>query len=176
LEQESFQSLLAKLQPVLANMRETTEAIVARLEELYSSGHYKRPITGEDIGDQRADDLIDSAVEEEDSKRKVQLLRRALRYGKTGVLASKAYLVLGMTYEDLGNTKLAIRHYTNSMEAWKPFATAFFFRGGVYFQLEEWEKAHSDFEQALACEEGLDSAQREELEQYMARILEARNV
>ncbi len=98
----------------------------------------------EEIGDQRTSDLVDQAMEEPDADRAIRLLKRALRYGKTGMHASMAYLELGGRYSDQGDAKRAIVCYTKSVEASKyPNASALYWRGELYYQQEEWDKARS---------------------------------
>jgi tetratricopeptide (TPR) repeat protein len=65
-----------------------------------------------DVGDQRAKDLIDQSYGEYDSKRAIALLHRALRYGRTTIQAHKAYSELGSRYESRGNISRAIMYYT----------------------------------------------------------------
>ena len=130
----------------------------------------------EELGDQRAKDLIDEAVEEAvDAQHAIRLLQGALRFGHTGIQASKAYLALAMRYEDLDNKAKAIECYTKAMEAWHPSATIFFWRGELYYQLEQWDKARNDFEQALAFSEteSLISPEREQAEKYLIELDEA---
>jgi tetratricopeptide (TPR) repeat protein len=129
-------------------------------------------ISKEEFGDQRAKDLIDAADGELDPKRAIQLLHRALRYGRTGIQASKAYQGLGMRYEELGDTARAIKYYTKAMEAWHPSAILFFWRGELYYQRGQWTEARNDFEQALAFPpgEGLVSPEREVAERYLVEL------
>lgn len=129
-------------------------------------------ISDEEFGDQRAKDLIDAADGELDPKRAIQLLHRALRYGRTGIQASKAYQGLGMRYEELGDTARAIKYYTKAMEAWHPSAILFFWRGELYYQRGQWTEARNDFEQALAFPpgEGLVSPEREVAERYLVEL------
>jgi hypothetical protein len=50
----------------------------------------------------RAKDLIDRTDGVRDPLTRITLLHRALRYGRTGIQARKAYQSLGRAYEDLG--------------------------------------------------------------------------
>ena len=67
------------------------------------------------LGDQRAEDLVNSAVGEADPRQAIRLLHRALRYGRTSIQAAKAFQMLGMQHEQLGNTRLAIKYYSEAI-------------------------------------------------------------
>lgn len=128
--------------------------------------------TAVEFGDQRAKDLIDEADGELDPKRAVKLLHKALRYGRTGIQASKAYMGLGMRYEDLGDTARAIKYYTKAIGVGGPSAIILFWRGQLYYQRKQWKEARSDFEQALAFPpgEGLVSPERELAESHLVEL------
>lgn len=123
-----------------------------------------------ELGDQRAKDLIDASYSEPDTRRAIRRLHRALHYGRTGIQATKAYTVLGMKYEDLGNIRLAINYYTKSLEVGGPDGFVYFWRGQLYYQRRNMELARSDLEQALAL--GLSSADRTEAEQLLGKLQE----
>jgi tetratricopeptide (TPR) repeat protein len=123
-----------------------------------------------EFGDQRAKDIIDVAYEEPDPHRAIKLLHRALKYGDTGIQASKAYGELGRLYEDLGDITQAITYYTRAIEVGVPEAYEFFWRGQLFYQLGQWEAARHDFEQALAFEKGFFSPEREQAQCYLAEI------
>jgi tetratricopeptide (TPR) repeat protein len=129
-----------------------------------------------ELGDQRAHDLIDEADEEFDTQRAIRLLRGALRFGHTGIQASKAYAALAMRYEDLGDKAKAIEYYTKALEAWHPSAIDLFWRGELYYQLGQWDNARSDFEKALAfsAEDSLVSPEREQAKGYLVELDESK--
>ncbi|MEJ2746618.1 MAG: tetratricopeptide repeat protein, partial [Anaerolineae bacterium] len=164
-----IQELLQETQSEIKAIETLKLPIEERLEEVY--GHLI--ITHEEFGDQRASDLVDKAdgVPDSNPKKAIKLLQKALKYGETGIQASKAYLGLGMRYEDLGKIDKAIEFYTKSMDALEPFSIALFWRGQLYYEQEQWDKAQSDFEQALSPENGeLDSMNRKEAEDYLAKL------
>lgn len=125
-------------------------------------------VTEEDVGDQRAKDLIDSIELEEDHKAAIRLLQRALRYGHTGIQASKAHFNIALRYEELDNYKLALKYYTKAIEAWKPDGNLWFYRGELYYKLGQLENAQHDLTQALRA--GLLSPELEEAEDYMSEL------
>lgn len=126
-------------------------------------------VRGIELGDQRAKEIIDKAIEEPDPQQAIRLLHEALIYGRTGIQASKAYLELGGRYGDMGNAAQAIRYYTKSIEAWEePNAIAFFWRGELYHQQEQWAEAQEDFEKALSL--GLWSPEREQAQRYLSAV------
>lgn len=96
------------------------------------------------------------------------MLKRALRYGQTGIQASKAYMYLGMRYEDLGNTDQAIAHYSQALAAWEPFALLYFWRGQLYYRRQQWPEAKDDLEKAVAGD--LSSPEDEQAREYLADI------
>lgn len=159
------QALAAEMQQLVAALNQVKLQFDRRLKEVY--GHLL--VTEEMFGDQRAKTLIDmteGAFKPEDA---IPLLEMALEYGQSGIQASKAYLGLGMRYEELGELELAIENYTSSMDAYKPFSIALFWRGRLYFEQGKWEEARADFEQAISFED-LFSPEREEAEQFLAEL------
>src|SRR5262245_38769250 len=76
----------------------------------------------QNVGTQRAKDLVDQADAEPDPKRAIKLLQRALKGGRTGIQAGKAYQSLGSRYEELGDSKRAIEYYTKAIEVDVPNA------------------------------------------------------
>ncbi len=125
---------------------------------------------GSDLGDQRAKDLIDSIEGESDPQRAIRILEQALSYGTTGIQASKAYQDLGMIYEDLEALPNAAEHYTKAMDAWKPSANLYFWRGRVYYKLGRWQEAKKDLETSLIYKSfgwKLCSPEREEAERIL---------
>lgn len=125
----------------------------------------------EDFGDQRAKDLIDmtEGIPDSQPEEAIKLLTEALTYGETGIQASKAYLGLGMRYEDLNDIDKAIENYTKSLDANKPFSICLFWRGKLYFQQGKWPEAKSDFKQALELGE-LVSPEVEQAQDYLKQI------
>jgi tetratricopeptide (TPR) repeat protein len=136
------------------------------------SGEHEIESDAEEFGDQRAKDLIDEADAELEHNRAIKLLHKALRFGRTGIQAHKAYLGLAVRYEDLGNDVRAIKYYTKAMEAWRPTAVILFWRGRLYYRREQWEQARIDFARALGfpSSEGLASPERELAENYLAEV------
>jgi hypothetical protein len=121
-----------------------------------------------EFGDQRAKDLIDEAEGEFEPREAIKLLHRALRYGKTGIQAGKAYQGLGTRYEELGQIARAIRYYTQALEVGGPNSFVLFWRGQLLYQRRQWAEAKADFEQALVL--GLWSPEREEAEAYLGNL------
>jgi tetratricopeptide (TPR) repeat protein len=119
-------------------------------------------------GTQRAKDLVDQADSESDPKRAIKLLQRALKDGRSGIQAGKAYQALGSRYEELGDNQRAIEYYTKSIEVGVQNAFTHFWRGQLYFQRGERVAAQHDLEEALAI--GLFSPERETAEQYLEQI------
>ncbi len=60
-------------------------------------------------------------------------------------LAEK-YLNSGLENSKKGEVELAIEDYTKAIEHNPDFAEAYYYRGGSWLRLEEWEKARSDLE------------------------------
>lgn len=123
-----------------------------------------------EVWDQRAKDLVDEALGLEPLEA-IPLLRKALRYGRTGVQASRAYFVLGMKYEDMGDDKRAVQAYTKSIRAWQPETPspiALFWRGQIHYRNRRLSRARSDLESAL--KNGLTSPEREQAERYLEEI------
>jgi tetratricopeptide (TPR) repeat protein len=126
---------------------------------------------GIEFGDQRAKDLIDLATEQPDPRRAIELLRRALQYGETGIQAGKAYGELGGRYADVGDSAQAIACYTRAIEVGIPNPYDLFWRGRLHYQLGDWEPARRDFKQALGMEH-FWSPEREEAEAYLLEMHE----
>ncbi len=156
--------LAAQTQQVVAAIAQFKPHIDQKLSQLY--GHIL--ITDEEFGDQRAKDLIDEAEGELDHHKAINMLKRALRYGQTGIQASKAYMYLGMRYEDLGDADQAIAHYSQALAAWEPFALLYFWRGQLYYQRGQWPEAKDDLEKAVAGD--LSSPEDEQAREYLADI------
>jgi hypothetical protein len=163
-----YQSLLQKAASVMSAITEAQEQVAA----------WRLAAMQEVIGDQRAKDLVDQAIEYLgfDPQYPIKLLHRALKYGQTGIQASGAYQELGSRYAGLGDYTKAIEYYTKSMEAWRPNAITLFWRGELYYQRGELEKAQVDFEAALgfsARYERLTSPEREKAEHYLVELRQA---
>ncbi len=91
-----------------------------------------------------------------------------MTYGETGIQASKAFVVLGMRYEQLGEFDLAIENYSKSLEAYQqPYGMTYFWQGKLYYQQQKWEAARDDFTKALSLEEQLLSPEKEETKQLL---------
>lgn len=161
-----FQLLISAIQQIATEMQRYWLELDAYLDLRYPNSR----ITRQDMGDQRAKDLIDVAVEEPDPLQAIKLLNRALRYGHTGIQASKAYQGLGSRYKQIGDTPQAIENYTKSLDAWRgrnPFTL--FWRGELYYQQERWEEARTDFERALTSDH-FGSPEYEAAQNYLVRI------
>ena len=158
--------LAVEMEQVVANINQLKLQIDKRMLEVY--GDKLDIFTDEVFGDQRAKDLIDmtEGVPDSQPEEAIKLLNEALTYGETGIQASKAYLGLGMRYEDLNDIDSAIANYTKSLEADKPFSICLFWRGKLYFQQGKWLEAESDFEQALELGE-LVSPEVEQAQDYL---------
>lgn len=167
--QESFsQKHALEMQKLIAEISHLIPLINQKMAEVYQG----KLVIFDDLGDQRAKDLIDEAEGETDLRKAIDLLNEAIEFGDSGIQASKAFIGLGMRYEDLGETELAVNAYSKVLTAWKPFALIYFWRGRLYFQLHRWAKARKDFKQALAFpdEEGLPQPEREEAVKYLNEI------
>jgi tetratricopeptide (TPR) repeat protein len=164
-----IQPLIIKLKDLFVKIKSLEYELTARLQPWQFELYARLQPSGEEIGDERAKDLVDEAVGEPDPDRAIRLLEKALRYGETGMQASSAYMELAGRYSDLGDTERAIEHYTKSIEAYKdPNAFALYWRGELYYQQEEWGKARSDFERAVAI--GLYSPEYEQAQEYLSEL------
>ena len=124
----------------------------------------------DEFGDQEAKDRIDAAESVGPSEALI-LLEKALAFGHTGIQASKAFLRIGLIYEDMGNRPEAIRYYTKSIEAWRheaPEAIVLFWRGKLYLDEELLELAQTDL--AMALKTGLVIPERDQAQRYLAEI------
>jgi tetratricopeptide (TPR) repeat protein len=165
MSEAEIQPLILNLKDLFVEIRSLEFELIARLEQYLVE---PTTVSPEEMGDERAKDLVDQA-EGADAKTAIRLLKKALHYGKTGIQASKAYMELGGRYSDLGEPEKAIEHYTKSIEAYKePNAFALYWRGELYYQQEEWAKARSDFEQAVAI--GLSSPEYEQAQEYLSDL------
>jgi tetratricopeptide (TPR) repeat protein len=121
----------------------------------------------EPLGDQRAKDLIDRNDGEDDPRRAIKRLHRALSYGRTSIQAGKAYQDLGMYYEELGNTRLALKYYTEAIAVKRELGIepvpALFWRGKLYLERGDAADARRDFAEAIELE-GVNSWFPEERE------------
>jgi len=157
--------LIAQLKDLFVELKSLEFELHGRLRPYYE---HLAP-SNEEMGDPRAGDLVDQAMEEPDADRAIRLLKKALRYGKTGIQASTAYMELGGRYSDRGETKRAIAYYTKSIEASSiPNAFTLYWRGELYYQREEWDKALGDFERAVSI--GLHSPEYEQAQEYLTEL------
>jgi tetratricopeptide (TPR) repeat protein len=164
-----IEPLILKLKDLFVEIKSLEYELGARLQPWQSELGSRLQLSREEIGDERAKDLVDMAIEEPDTDTAILLLKKALQYGETGLQASSAYMELGGRYSDLGETEKAIEHYTKSFEAYKePNAFALYWRGELYYQQEEWDKARSDFERAVAI--GLYSPEYEQAQEYLSEL------
>jgi tetratricopeptide (TPR) repeat protein len=172
MERSECQILAAEMQQIILEINQLAPPIYLRMGEVYGDLYYD--LLDNSFGTQEAKDLIDMGNGESDPQQAIKLFQQALTYGETGIQASKAFMELGMRYEDLGEIEKAIEHYTKSLAAWKPFGIGYFWRGRLYYAQGQWEQAQSDFEQALtfASEGLLPSPEREEAEEYLAKLNE----
>lgn len=125
--------------------------------------------------EQLAKDLIDGIEGELDRVRAIQMLHLALRYQPTGIQASKAYMALGIKYEELKQLRKAIDCYTKALEVDNPNARLFLWRGQLYYKLGEWDKSQDDFEQALSFQAsllgvGLFEDEQESANEYLSKL------
>jgi tetratricopeptide (TPR) repeat protein len=163
--QATIRPLIDQLKDVFLELKSLEFELMASLQPYFER---VRPRPGE-MADQRADDLVNEAREEPDADRAISLLKKALRYGKTGIQASSAYMELGARYSDQGQAKKAIAYYTKSIEASEiPNAYALYWRGELYYQQEEWDKALGDFERAVSI--GLYSPEYEQAQEYLSEL------
>lgn len=167
--QEPFsQKYEQEMQELIARVNYLMPLINQKMIEVYQ----EKLIDFDHLGDQRAKDLIDEAEGEADLRKAIELLNKAVEYGESGIQASKAFINLGMRYEDIGEIQPAINFYSKALNAWKPSAMVYFWRGRLYYQLGQWDQARRDFKQALAfpSDEGLYSPEYEEAEQYLIEL------
>lgn len=144
--QVEFQNLSLQLQEIVKTSETMTLQIMEQIRRVYQE--YETP---EALGDQRAKDLIDRANEQPgiSAQQATKLLKKALRYGTTGIQASKAYMRLAMWYEDLGDTAKAIEHYGLSMNAWREYPYAYFVCGRLYHEQQRYTEALNSIRKAL---------------------------
>lgn len=162
---DEFKPLVERTRHVVVESEQIWEKLHARLEELYDD----ILVEPGDLGDQRAKDLIDRSYEVE-AERAIPLLERALRYGRTGLQATKAFRELGNRHEELGDLARAIENYTESIKAFRrPNPITFLRRGVLYYQQGRWQEARSDLERALAS--GLQSPEREQAQEYLSKMI-----
>ncbi|MCI0526642.1 MAG: hypothetical protein L0Y56_04210, partial [Nitrospira sp.] len=124
---ERLAHLLPALSGSLENSQPLTEApskqfVRGLSQNIQPQEEEKMEVNDIVFGDQRAKDLIDTAEAEPDPKRAIKLLHKALRFGRVGIQASKAYMGLAMRFEDLDDEERAIKYYTTCLEAWQPDA------------------------------------------------------
>lgn len=166
---ESFsQKYALEMQKLIAEISYLAPLINQKMADVYQD----KLVVFDDLGDQRAKDLIDEAEGEVDLRKAIDLLYKAVALGDSGIQASKAYIGLGMRHEDLGEIEQAINAYSKALTAWKPFALIYFWRGRLYFSIWRWDQALADFEKALAFqnEEGLPQLERGEAANYLIEI------
>lgn len=58
------------------------------------------------------------------------------------------YFNSGVEHSKKGEVDLAIEDYTQAIELKPDYAEAYYYRGGAWLRLEEWEKARSDLQTA----------------------------
>lgn len=123
------------------------------------------------LGDQRAEDLIEEAMTSEPIEA-IKLLQKALRYDNTSMLARTAYVLLGTQHEELGHKALAVRYFTKAMEIGGSSVRILYKRGVNYYAMEKWNEALRDFMEALAypTDENLSASEREEAENYFVKL------
>jgi tetratricopeptide (TPR) repeat protein len=127
--------------------------------------------------EQRAYDLVDGTVGDEDLVRAIQILHLALRYQAAGIQASKAYKELGIKYQALKQERKAIDCYTKAMKVYNPEARLFLWRGELYYKLGEWNKAQHDIKQALNLQSSLGDLFKDEqelAEEYLTELAKIR--
>ena len=102
------------------------------------------------VGSQDAKDLIDTAdgvgLSPDEA---IYMLEKALTYGTSGLLASKAYMRLAMWYEDLGDANKAIGYYFLSMKAWRAYPYAHYACGKLYYEQKLFAEALDQVRKAL---------------------------
>jgi tetratricopeptide (TPR) repeat protein len=72
----------------------------------------------------------------------------------TGSEGSDVWYVLGMSYDDQGDNKLAIQAFTQALAARPDNAKALFQRGQAYFRLKDKKRAKADLEAYLKAVDG----------------------
>lgn len=103
----------------------------------------------EEIGDQRAKDLIDDS-DGADDEVAVKLLKKALSYGQTGLQAHKAYQSLGNILERKGQYKEAFENYQLALSALKkPSASTLLMLGLTCIKLGESKRGQDYLLQAI---------------------------
>lgn len=166
---EEFQPLVEQTRQVAEDAEQIWPQLHSQLLQVYPHTYGDLVKTHEGFGDQRAKDIIDRAYEV-DAQSAVRLLQSALRYGHTGIQASKAYRELGNRYHELGDAERAIENYTKSLEAWEePNWMALFYRGELYYQQGRWKEAREDLQRALAIQ-WMDSPERERAEEHLLKL------
>jgi tetratricopeptide (TPR) repeat protein len=119
-------------------------------------------------GDQRAKDLTRRASHEY-TDQAIRTLRGALRFGRTGLYAHRAFSMLGELYERQGLYEKALEHYSLAITSIKqPFAYDYADRGKMYFRLGYWAEAKADFKEALRWR--LERKTYDEIQNYLIQI------
>jgi tetratricopeptide (TPR) repeat protein len=109
----------------------------------------ERDYSIEEWGDQRAKDFTRRAFHEH-TEQAIRTLRGALRFGRTGPYANRAFSMLGELYERKGLYEKALEHYSLALSSiQQPYAHNYADRGRMYFRLGRWSEARADFTEAL---------------------------
>jgi Flp pilus assembly protein TadD len=79
---------------------------------------------------------------------------------------AKKYFSSGIEKSKNGEVNLAIEDYTKAIELKPDYAEAYYYRGGSWLRLGEWEKARSDIETARKMKMDIIVASDEIREKY----------
>jgi len=192
---EDYQGLLAQSERALSSIGATKEKLLQQLQQLHETAIDTRGMSdlgqrppvdtnapilqssaqtshrrSSDVGEQVATNLIQESWEL-DSTEAVSVLRKALQYCRTGIVAAAAYEALGLRYEDLGDDRNAILYYSKAIEAWQPEnppAIIAFWRGQAYYRQHQLVEAQTDLEYAIRSE--LSQPERNEAQNYLVEI------
>lgn len=115
---------------------------------------------------------IQSASDDFDIERGIRKLHRILERQKLAASdVAWVYEELAGKYWASGDLQQAINYITKAIESGEsgqPLGLLYFWRGQLYYQQQQWEKAKNDLKVALA--EGVSLPEEEEAKQYLAEI------
>jgi len=100
---------------------------------------------------QEVDDLLDAVEGSPFTLTAIHQLEKAINDNVPGIQNPSVFLTLAIRYDDLGETQKAIENYTKSIELYDS-GEAHLYRGELYYQQGEYEKARKDILKFLSFE------------------------